>query len=336
MKIIRIMIKKSVANNIKLGAFVIASLIFLIMIFYMIGKNKHLFGANFTVKARFENVQGLKIGNNVRFGGIDIGTVKKIEIINDTLMEVVMTVDHKLKKILRKNAIASIGTDGLVGNKVINIEANRLPDHAAEENDILLTQKSVNTDEMMRTLDRTNNDVNIVAENLKIITQKINKSQGLWDLITNRKIAIHFNKTAENIEKASMEANKIGVNTNQIIRKISNGRGILGKMISDTLLYSNFNQTIVNFKKAGIRTDSFLLKAENMINNIESEINYGKGPIHALLVDSSNTLLFKKSMLNIEKGTEGFNEIIDAMKHHFLFRRYFKRIENEKIKSGNP
>ncbi len=330
------MIKRSVTNNIKLGAFVIVSLIFLIMIFYMIGKNKHLFGANFTVKARFENVQGLKVGNNVRFGGIDIGTVKKIEIINDTLMEVVMTVDHKLKKILRKNAIASIGTDGLVGNKVINIEANRLPDGAAEENDILLTQKSVNTDEMMRTLDRTNNDVNIVAENLKLITRKINNSQGLWDLVNNRKIAVHFNKTAENIEKASAEANKLGMHTNLIIKKINKGNGILGKMINDTILYSNINQAVLQFKKAGNRTDSFIIQAEKILNNIEGEINYGKGTIHALLVDSSNTVMFKKSMINIEKGTEGFNEIIDAMKHHFLFRRYFKRLENEKNKSDNP
>ena len=87
----------------------------------MIGKNRNLFGATYVLKARFENVQGLVAGNNVRFSGIQAGTVKKVKILNDTVIEVTMIIETKMKTIIRKNAIASIGTDGLVGNKVVNI-----------------------------------------------------------------------------------------------------------------------------------------------------------------------------------------------------------------------
>src|SRR5574339_214522 len=109
---------KQMVNNIKLGVFVMAGLLFLILLLYMIGKNKNLFGSNFILKARFENVQGLQTGNNVRYAGIESGTVKKITILNDTVVEVVMVIDDKMKSIIRKNAIVSIGTDGFVGNKV--------------------------------------------------------------------------------------------------------------------------------------------------------------------------------------------------------------------------
>ena len=68
-------------NNVKLGAFVLAGLLFLVLLLYMIGKNRNLFGATYLLKAKFENVQGLVTGNNVRFAGIEAGTVKKIIIL---------------------------------------------------------------------------------------------------------------------------------------------------------------------------------------------------------------------------------------------------------------
>jgi phospholipid/cholesterol/gamma-HCH transport system substrate-binding protein len=84
---------KQTSNNIKLGVFVLAGLLFLILLLYMIGRNRNLFGRNYVLKARFENVQGLIPGNNVRFAGIQAGTVKKIQILNDTMIEVTMFID---------------------------------------------------------------------------------------------------------------------------------------------------------------------------------------------------------------------------------------------------
>jgi ABC-type transport system involved in resistance to organic solvents, periplasmic component len=63
---------KRAINNVKLGAFVLSGLFLLILLLYMIGKNRNMFGSNFILKARFENVQGLKSGNNVRYAGIDV------------------------------------------------------------------------------------------------------------------------------------------------------------------------------------------------------------------------------------------------------------------------
>jgi phospholipid/cholesterol/gamma-HCH transport system substrate-binding protein len=73
-------------NNIKLGAFVLGGLLFLVLLLYMIGKNRSLFGSTYELKVQFENVQGLVAGNNVRFAGIQAGTVKQINILNDTVI----------------------------------------------------------------------------------------------------------------------------------------------------------------------------------------------------------------------------------------------------------
>ena len=66
------------------------------------------------------------IGNNVRFAGIDVGTVQRIEIISDTLVKVTMVLDNKVLKFIHKNAVASVGTDGLMGNKLININSQSI------------------------------------------------------------------------------------------------------------------------------------------------------------------------------------------------------------------
>jgi phospholipid/cholesterol/gamma-HCH transport system substrate-binding protein len=90
-------------NNIKLGLFVLAGLLLLILGLYMIGRDSNLFGRNFELRARFENVQGLTPGNNIRYSGIQVGTVKKVKIISDTLIEVTMLIDEKMKSFIHKN-----------------------------------------------------------------------------------------------------------------------------------------------------------------------------------------------------------------------------------------
>ena len=98
-----------IANNIKLGVFVIAGLLLLIFALYMIGKKSNMFGSSFTLRARFRNVDGLRAGNNVRYAGIETGTVEKVLILNDTTIEVVMSIDEKARAYVRKNAQTTIG-----------------------------------------------------------------------------------------------------------------------------------------------------------------------------------------------------------------------------------
>ena len=180
------MAKRSV-NNIKLGAFVLGGLLFLVLLLYMIGKNRDLFGKTYVLKARFENIQGLVSGNNIRFSGIRAGTVKRVKILNDTVIEVTMLIETKMKNIIRKNAIVSIGTDGLVGNKVVNIIPSRQPAPWAEEGDFLISKKAVDTEDMLQTLSKTNNDVAVIASELKSTVQRINSSSALWEILNDNR-----------------------------------------------------------------------------------------------------------------------------------------------------
>ena len=99
---------KKTINNVRLGLFVLIGTIFLIAALYLIGNNRNIFDQTFTVRATFYKVNGLMKGNNVRFSGIDVGTVKSVRIASDTSVEVSMIIESDAKRFIRKNAIASV------------------------------------------------------------------------------------------------------------------------------------------------------------------------------------------------------------------------------------
>lgn len=323
---------RQAVNNIKLGVFVLAGLLFLILLLYMIGKNQSLFGANYILKVRFENVQGLKPGNNVRYGGIQAGTVKKINILNDTLMEVVMIIDDKMKTIIHKNAIVSITTDGLVGSKVVNIIAAKQPSVIAEEGDILHSKKSVDTDEMLRTLDKTNNDISVIADNLKTTISRLNNSKGLWDILDERELPQSLKLSAANIRQATAKANNMADDLSVMVHNIKSGKGSLGAILTDTSFANNLNTAILKIKRVGDEADSLSVQLSNTLTGINQDINSGKGTVNALLKDSLLVIKLNKSLDNIQLGTDGFNQNMEALKHNFLFRGYFKNQEKQKNK----
>jgi phospholipid/cholesterol/gamma-HCH transport system substrate-binding protein len=98
------------SNRIRLVLFVLAGLAVLIVTLVLLGKRQNLFGSSLAVQADFRNVSGLLTGNNVRLAGITVGTVKKINILNDSTVRVVMHLNRDVQPYVRKNAVASVAT----------------------------------------------------------------------------------------------------------------------------------------------------------------------------------------------------------------------------------
>jgi phospholipid/cholesterol/gamma-HCH transport system substrate-binding protein len=323
---------KQISNSIKLGTFILGGLLFLVLLLYMIGKNRSLFGSTYVLKARFENIQGLIAGNNVRFAGIQAGTVKKIKILNDTVIEVSMIMDTKMQTIIQKNAIASIGTDGLVGNKVVNIVPSRNPGPFAAEGDVLLSKKVIATDEMLQTLYKTNNDVAVIATELKATIQRINSSSALWQLLNDKSIPGNLRSSVANVRTATGKAVNLAENLNNIVLDVKQGKGSLGAVLKDTAIAKNLNEAILKIKTVGEQADALAEEINGLVTSIKRDVNKGNGPVNALLNDSMMVKKLNNSLDNMQKGTSGFNQSMEALKHNFLLRGYFRKQEKKKLK----
>jgi phospholipid/cholesterol/gamma-HCH transport system substrate-binding protein len=326
--------EKGPITNVKLGVFVIAGLLFLITLLYLIGKNRNLFGSTYVLKTRFENVQGLVAGDNVRFAGIQAGTVKKITIITDTMIEVTMVIDKGMLPVIKKNAIASIGTEGLVGNTIINLIPSGEAAPLAEEGDVLKSKKAVSTDDMLRTLYKTNNDVAVIASELKSTVQKINNSSALWSLLNDKSIPQNVRMSVANIRVATSKAGMMANNLNEIVLNVKNGKGSVGAILNDTSFANRLNEAIVKIKAVGDEADVLATELSNAVAGIQQDVSSGKGTINALLKDSMLVVKLNNSLDNIQNGTDGFNQNMEAIKHSFLLRGYFRRLEREQKKTA--
>ncbi|HRP57819.1 MAG TPA: MlaD family protein [Agriterribacter sp.] len=325
------MAKKSF-SNLKLGAFVIAGLAFLILLLYMIGKNRNLFGATFSIKAHFRNVQGLTAGNNVRYAGIQVGTVKKVYILDDGRVEVELLIENSMKQYIRKNARVTIATDGLMGNKVISIVPEAGDAERIAPGDILTTRSSPDLDNMVSTLSGTNNDLAIIAAELKSTLLRINNSTALWDLLNDSSLVRNLSASVANIRSATAGANAMVSDLNGLVLDVKNGRGSLGAILTDTSFAENLNTAIVRIRQVADQADTLAKTLSLVAGGIRHDINEGKGAVNALLRDSGIVESINVSLDNIQKSTQNFNEVMEGMKHSFLVRGYFRRLEKRKEK----
>jgi phospholipid/cholesterol/gamma-HCH transport system substrate-binding protein len=321
---------KKASNHLKLGIFVMAGIAFLILLLYVIGKNQNLFGKTFVLKARFENVHGLMRGNNIRFGGMDAGTVSSVDVLNDTTFEATLLVKTKFRKYIRRNATVNISTDGLMGNKLINIIPGKKTAPLVQEGDILLSSKSVDTDEMLEVLSNTNNDIAFVAKELKHTIQRINDSKAIWTVLNDESLPENLRTSLLRIKTASGNFNSMTEDLNVIIADVKNGKGTVGHLLTDSSIALNIDDAIEKIKNIGTTADTLSVRINALITSLNNEISNGKGTVSALLKDPAIKEDISRSLKNIEQGTRAFNDNMEAIKRSFLFRGYFRRLEKQK------
>jgi phospholipid/cholesterol/gamma-HCH transport system substrate-binding protein len=321
-------------NNIKLGVFVIAGLLLLVLALYMIGKDTNLFSRNFRLRARFENVQGLTTGNNVRYAGIQVGTIKRVKILEDTLIEVTMLIEEKMMPYIHKNDLAGISTDGLMGNKLINIIPAKDRSPLVEDNDILPAKAVTNTDAILETLGSTNDNINRISRDLGLTVERINNSKALWSLLDDESLPQNLRASLINTRKATANANELLSGIQTLVADIKNGQGSIGKILTDTSIAYNLEQAILKIQTVGDNANALAGELSSITKSVKQDVNNGKGAVNVLLKDSLLSQKLNKSVSNIEEGTASFNESMEALKHNFLLRGYFRKQEKKRKKDA--
>jgi phospholipid/cholesterol/gamma-HCH transport system substrate-binding protein len=113
---------------------------------------------------------------------------------------------------------------------------------------------------------------------------------------------------------------------------VKNGKGSIGTLLKDTAFAQNLNEAIVKIKSVGVEADSLAVELNKLVEGVRTDVNTGKGPANAILKDSMMVIKLNQSLDNIQKGTDAFNQNMEALKHSFLTKGYFKKQEKEKQK----
>ena len=318
---------RPISNHIRLGLFVAAGLACLLVTLYLVGQKHNLFNKKLIVQADFRNVSGLLTGNNVRLGGIAVGTVKKIQIMNDTTVRVLMNLNQDVRPFVRKNAVAMVGTDGLVGNTIINL--NPGPGPAAppvNPGDVLQTRTPVGIDAMLSTLDVSNKNLVGITRDLREITGKLNNSKALWQLLNDQTIATSMHQSLRNVSAATSQLRNASRDVQTLTSGVRQGRGPIGYLLTDKAFASQLGHAAG--KLAGT---SDTLAAT--LAGLQRQVQSGSGPLHTLLSDTAMSGKLRQSVNNVAQGTQKLNQSMEALQHNFLLRGYFRRQERKKAKA---
>jgi len=329
--------KKKTSNALKLGIFVLSGLTLLVIALYILGKNKTFFGSRFELKTQFRDVSGLLVGNNVRFSGIDVGSVQKISILNDTVIEVTMNLDNKMKNFIRNNSVAKIGTDGLIGNRVVNLIPMGGNAPFVEEGEQLPSKEDVNTDQMLQTLYRTNETLAKISEGVLITVNQINTSSTLTDLLNDKSLSTNLHASLQNLNKTTRNASILMEDAIKTLKLASEGKGTLATVLTDTALGVELKQVVYQIQTLEKSADRLVKDLNQVVDNVERDLSREGGTVNALMRDSVMANRLRATIENTEKGTAAFAADMEALKSNFLFRRYFKKLEKKAEKEKkNP
>lgn len=190
--------------KVRLGLFITGGLLIFIVAVFIIGRQKNLFVPVFRLTTTFYNVSGLQVGNNIRFSGINVGTVDNISIINDSTVQVDMLIQKNVQKFIKSDCEAAIGSAGLIGDRILIITQGSSASIPAKDGQQITSKEPVEPDAIMASLQVTADNAAIVSLQLAGIMTKVNSGSGtLGRFIQDSTIAENINQTIVNLKKSS-------------------------------------------------------------------------------------------------------------------------------------
>jgi phospholipid/cholesterol/gamma-HCH transport system substrate-binding protein len=311
---------KFVNRSIKLGLMVAGGLvIFAIAIFYL-GSKQDLFSSSVTVKSYFEDVKGLMEGNKVQYAGITVGHVSHIEIVNDTTILVEMSVNEDIQKFIRKDSKVNIGTDGLMGSKIVNINSGSSNAQTIASNDVLKTQESVDFQDVLEEAQSVMRDSRQITNNLREISRKMNEGDGDLAVLLNE------NKITTKLNRFGDEALAITSTTNEILEKVNSGEGDLGRLINDSTFTMEYAQLMGEFDSIAIETNNFVEE----LHQYSKQLNSGGGLMYRLAYDSVMAGNIDTTIAKVSNSVDDIVGAANTLENSWVFNLFSKNKDKKK------
>jgi phospholipid/cholesterol/gamma-HCH transport system substrate-binding protein len=197
-------IQKQISYHIKLGVFIAVGIALLLLTVFFIGQARNLFSKTYSLSTIFRDVNGLQVGNNVWLAGIHVGTIESVTMISDSSVMVDMNLKENTRQFISKSARASIGSDGLMGNKLLIITPGKNQSTQVEDNDMLASTPPINMDDIMKKFTATAENANQITGDMAAITRNIRRGKGtIGKLFMDTTFAENLDKSLVNVKEGT-------------------------------------------------------------------------------------------------------------------------------------
>jgi phospholipid/cholesterol/gamma-HCH transport system substrate-binding protein len=337
--------------------FIAGGVLLFIMIIYLIGGKQNMFTSSVRITSVFTDVKGLQEGANVRFTGIDVGAVNRLQILTDSTVLVEISLDRRVTKFIKKDSRATIASQGLMGNKLVIIVPGSTDQPSIEEGDNLLSVAPVEIDDIIREIKISGERISIVSANLISITDKMERGEGIFGKIfTDTTFAYNLSRTSRNLRVLSDQINRgegflgkllaesefsaeldstaryvssISQNLEELTNKINRGEGLIGQMTTDTTLTHNIYKAGENLNDATYNLEKV---TANLITFTET-MNTGQGMVNKMLVDSAFADSLDVALQNLNMTLIELRKASTAIQQSGMVRAFSRKARKEEEKA---
>ena len=324
-------------RGIIVGIFIVIGLAILIWAILTLGSQKNTFERSIGVKTFFQNVNGLQKGNNIWFSGVKVGTIENVSLIGTGKVEVDMNINEKSIPYIHKNAKAKLSTDGLIGNKIIEIYGGTAQSPQIAEGDVLNNDELLSTDEMMATLSKNNDNLLEITNNLKVVSAQMAEGKGsVGKLLKDETFANELLKTVGILKNASSNVQQLSANVNRYTARLNDSGTLANDLVSDTVIFSRLRSTVGQLQQMADKSNEVVNSLQGAANTVNEGLKNPNTPAGMLLGDEKTAASLKTTMQNLQSASVKLNDDLEAVQHNFLLRGFFrKKAKAEKANADN-
>jgi phospholipid/cholesterol/gamma-HCH transport system substrate-binding protein len=317
------------------GLFLAIGLVVFIVGVFTLGNQSKSFSKSIHISAVFDDVSGLKTGNSVWFSGVKVGSISKIHFIGPGQVDVRMSIDETSQQYVHRNAGVHIGSDGLIGNKIIVIDGGSPQAPVVQDGDVLQTEKITSTDDMLKVLQQNNQNLLSITGDFKLLSRKILQGKGtVGTLMADSAVGNQFRNAMSNFERTSATAARLAANLERFSSKMNTKGGLADKMLTDTATFRAIQSAANQLKEAAANTTA----ATNNLKTASDKFNRTDNAVGVLLNDPKAAAQIQSTLQNLQAGSIKLNDDLEAAQHNFFLKGFFKdraKAKADSIKKAN-
>ncbi|PRD54572.1 MlaD family protein [Sphingobacterium gobiense] len=318
-------------RSLTVGLFVLIGLIILVAGILVLGTQQNKFSKNLIVTTYFHDVKGLKVGNNVWFSGVKVGIVKEIKFQSINDVKVVMHIEEKSSQFIREDVVAKLGSDGLIGNAIVNLVGGSDEVPPIKNGDVIKSVGGTDTDAMFATLQTNNENLVEITKNFAVLSKQMVEGKGtVGALMTDSTIALSLKSAVQGLDKTMEDVNKASGNLAILMNKLNSNQGLIHELTTDTVVFASLRESATQLQ--GV-TETASALMENL-NATSARLNDKDNALGVLTNDPEAAEEIRQILRNLNGSTAKLDDNMKALQSNFLFRGYFRKQQKEQEKAA--
>ncbi len=313
-------------RGVVVGIFIFLGIAIFIVTILTLGGQQKTFKNSITVKTVFNDVEGLQKGNNVWFSGVKIGTVKRLSFVGNSKVEVDINIEEKSREFIRKDAMAKIGSEGFIGNKLIEIFGGSPKAAPIEEGDMLKVLETTSTDEMIGTFQANNKNLLEITTDLKVVSKRLTNGEGtVGKLLTDERLANELSSVMAALHRASANTERLTSTIAGYTSRLNNRGTLANELVTDTAVFARLRATSIQLDEVSRTAKEVIQGLNDATLQVNSGLNNENAPLGMLLRNEEAGSNISTILQNLNTSSKKLDENMEALQHNFLLRGFFKK-----------